>query len=110
MPDRLDFLDVDALLVTANAVSERVAEVLAGTDHGKAGQKARQKARAELLDRILPRLVEAGIVSRIDDRRPVAGSRGNSWLVKLPPPPDFLEASRRAISARRERTAPRKRG
>ena len=108
MPDRLDFLDADALLVTANAVSERVAEVLAGTDHGKAGQKARQKARAELLDRILPRLVEAEIVGRIDDRRPVAGSRGNSWLVKLLPPPDFLEASRRAIAGRREHKPRRK--
>ena len=99
---------MDALLVTANAVSERVAEVLAGTDHGQAGRVARQKARAELLDRILPRLVKAGIVGKVDGRRPEAGSRGNSWLVKLPPPPDFLEASRRAIAARRDRQPRRK--
>lgn len=108
MPDRLDFLDVDNLLVTANAVSERVGKVLAGEDYGQAGRVGRQKARAELLDRILPRLEEAGIVGKVDGRRPVSGSRGNSWLVKLPPPPDFLEASRRAIAARRDRQPRRK--
>ena len=99
MQDRLDFLPVDALLVTANAVSGRVAEVMAGAaDHGQAGRVQLAKARADLVDRILPHLAEAGILpaGKIEVRRPPKGSRGTQWQVKVPPPDDYLEASRKA--------------
>ena len=100
MPDRLDFLPVDALLVTANAVSGRVAEVMTGAaDHGQAGKVQLAKDRAAMLDRILPKLSAAGILptqDKIETRRPAKGSRGTQWQVKVPPPDDYMEASRKA--------------
>lgn len=105
MPDRLDFLPVDALLVTANAVSGRVAEVMTGAgDHGQAGRVQLAKARADLVDRILPHLAAAGILpaGKIETRRPAKGSRGGQWQVKTPPPDDYLEASRKAAKLPRK--------
>ena len=102
MPDRLDFLPVDDLLVTINAPGA-VADVLAGADLGKAGTVQLSKARARLMDETLPALVEAGLVGELETRRPGqyrGKTKGESWQVKAAPPLDWMEASRRAAPIR----------
>jgi hypothetical protein len=106
MPDRLDFLPVDALLVEINAPGA-VADVLAGADLGKAGTVQLSQARARLLDETLPDLVENGLVGEVETRRPGqyrGKTKGESWQVKAGPPPDWMEASRKACA----RTPPAK--
>jgi len=101
-PDHLDWLNVDNLLVTANAVSDRVALSMGGADMGNSARAQTGKARIELLDRMLPKLVEAGILGAVDAKRPKAGSRGKPWEVKISPPEDWLEASKEMKKRKKE--------
>jgi hypothetical protein len=99
MPDRLDFMPVDNLLVTSNAVSERVAEVIAGADRGQMGKRKLSEARARMIDETLPALVDAGLVGEIT--APRSGDRRGAWTVKAAPPADYLEASAKTGRTRR---------
>lgn len=107
LPERLDFLPVDDLLITSNAVSLRVAEVIAGADRGQMGSRKLSEARARMVDETLPALVDKGLVGKVDARRGVKKG-GGAWLVKAEPPKDYLEAS--AKTGRTRRKPPRNRG
>lgn len=105
MPDRLRPLDVDALLVTANAVNQRTAETISGRRVEQSDLVQLSKARAALVDKTLPKLVAAGIMDpkTLDAvRRPTKGSRGKGWLVTPEPPLDYLEASKKATRLTRK--------
>lgn len=106
MPDRLRPLDVDALLVTANAVNQRTAETISGQRGETQDLKKLSKARAALVDKTLPKLAEAGILDPKTleaVRRPAKGSRGTGWAVTPQPPPDYLEASKKAARLTRRK-------
>jgi len=100
LPERLDFLPVDDLLITSNAVSLRVAEVIAGADRGQMGSRKLSEARARMVDETLPALVDKGLVGKVDARRGVKKG-GGAWLVKAEPPKDYLEASAKTARTRR---------
>lgn len=102
LTERLDYLPVDALLVESNAPGP-VADVIAGADLGRAGKVKLSEARRHLVDETLPALVDAGLLGDFDARRPDrhAGRGADAWLVKVPPPADYLEASRKTASTRR---------
>jgi hypothetical protein len=102
LPERLDYLPVDGLLVESNAPGP-VADVITGADLGRAGKVKLSEARARLVDATLPALVKAGYLDTFDARRPDrhAGRSAEAWLVKVPPPADYLEASRKTASTRR---------
>lgn len=102
LPERLDFIPVDALLVESNAPGP-VADVIAGADLGRAGRVKLSEARARLVDETLPALVKAGLLGAFDAHRPdrYAGRGAEAWQVKVPPPADYLEASRKTGNTRR---------
>ena len=101
LPERVDFLPVDNLLVTINAPGY-VADVIAGADRGRTGKRKLSEARARLVDETLPALVDAGLVGKVD--APARGDRRGAWLVKAEPPADYLEATRK--TARTQRAPP----
>ncbi len=107
MPERLDFLPVDDLLVTIN-VPGRAPDVIAGEDTSPAGRRKLSDERARLVDVTLPALVEAGLVGQLATRRGVQRA-GGAWMVKAEPPADYLEASRQTgRTSRPPRKTPRK--
>jgi len=104
LPDRVDFIPVDDLLVTINAPG-RAADVIAGEDTSPQGKRKLNDERAHLVDEILPALSAAGLVGKVDTRRGVQRA-GGAWMVKAAPPADYLEASRK--TGRTRRNPPRK--
>jgi hypothetical protein len=111
MPERLDFIPVDNLLVEINAPGP-VADVIAGADLGRAGKVKLSEARRRLVDETLPALVDAGLLGAFDVRRPdrYAGRGADAWQVKIPPPADYLEATRKTASTRPPPKEGRRRG
>jgi hypothetical protein len=99
MPERVDFLPVDDLLVTINAPG-RAADVIAGEDTSRMGRRKLTEERAHLVDETLPALVDIGYVGKVNVRRGVQRA-GGAWMVKAEPPADYLEASRKTASTRR---------
>jgi hypothetical protein len=94
MMDRVNFVSVDIILVSSNAVSNRVLDVIAGRDTGAAGQRKRADERARLIDETLPALFDKGLVGKVDHKRGV-NKGGGAWEVKIYPPRDYLEATAR---------------
>ena len=70
------------------------------------------EARRRLVDETLPALVDAGLLGAFDVRRPdrYAGRGADAWQVKIPPPADYLEATRKTASTRPPPKEGRRRG
>ncbi|OPZ70409.1 MAG: hypothetical protein BWY80_01508 [Firmicutes bacterium ADurb.Bin456] len=98
LPERVDFIPVDDLLVEINAPG-RAADVIAGEDSSRMGRRKLSEARARLVDETLPALVNIGYVGEVD--APATGNRRGAWLVKALPPKDYLEATAKTARTRR---------
>jgi len=99
LAERLDYLPVDMLLVETNAPGP-VADAIAGADVGRVGKVKLSEARHRLIDETLPALRKAGLLGDFDARRPGrnAGRGAAAWMVKVSPPADYLEATRKTAS------------
>jgi len=120
MPDRLDYLPVDDLMIESNTAG-RVSDLIAGERLGRSGKVKLSEARARIIDEYLPAYVAKGLLDMsFDVKRPDrhAGRGAGAWLIKIPPPADYLEAIKIVgrtgrtppTKGRRKRLAPRNKG